>query len=153
MKDDTFLRSTRNPWTAMSRTRTTNLRIYSSARYDRDNPTAPLPTLLIVYGPLYDKCRKPPVLTPTTSCLLEQGWSSLQQRVGCWSKDSSRPNNQWAAGARTDFKITLPFVIVVSSFLCCFRCFDLAFISRGDHFKRFHWYTRFKVFHNAHLKV
>ena len=39
MKDDTFLRSTRNPWTAMSRTRTTNLQIYSSARYHRANPT------------------------------------------------------------------------------------------------------------------
>ena len=41
MKDDTFLRSTRNPWTAISRTRTTNLQIYSSARYHRANPTPP----------------------------------------------------------------------------------------------------------------
>ena len=39
MKDDTFLRSARNPWTAMSGTRTTNLQIYSSARYRRANPT------------------------------------------------------------------------------------------------------------------
>ena len=39
MKDDTFLRSARNPRTAMSGTRTTNLQIYSSARYHRANPT------------------------------------------------------------------------------------------------------------------
>ena len=38
-KDDTFLRSARNPWTAMSGTWTTNLQIYSSARYRRANPT------------------------------------------------------------------------------------------------------------------
>ena len=37
MKDDIFLRPTRNPWTAISRTRTTNLQIYSSARYHTAN--------------------------------------------------------------------------------------------------------------------
>ena len=41
--DDTFLRSTRNPRTAMSRTRTTNLQIYSSVRYHRANSTPPPP--------------------------------------------------------------------------------------------------------------
>ena len=40
MKDDTFLRSARNPRTAMSGTRTTNLQIFSSARYHRANPAS-----------------------------------------------------------------------------------------------------------------
>ena len=107
MKDDGFLRSGRNPWTATSRTRTTNLQIYSSACHHTEYELS----LLISSRRFKSVLVATPNRYKSPCQSTEYTWSckySVINRNTCMPKQKHRPAKHIPVNYTALITITLP---------------------------------------------